>query len=383
MPTTLLSTRKNVYIGIWNVRTMYDTGETAQVAAEMRRFNLALLGLCETRWPQSEQLRLTTGEIILYSGHEEDDTPHLEGVTLLLGKEAHKALIGWEARGPRCITASFSTKNKMIKMNIVQCYDPTNNKADETKDEFYNQLIDIISNLRDKNINLIMGDFNAKIGSDNQEYENVMGVHGLGVMNDNVERFVNACAINNIVTGGSVFTNKIIHKATWVSPDQVTENQTGHIGISKMFRRLLQDVRVKRGADVASYHHLVTTRLKLKQRRNGVKQERQKAIYNVDFLKDPRTAEEYKVALANRFKVLQELYDEDEGVNINCQWSHIKDAVNTKCEYIIGRRKPQQKEWISVEIMREIQTRRQEGSSQQQPHKGGKGNSSERAHISK
>ena len=78
----------------------------------------------------------------------------------------------------------------------------------------------------------------------------------------------------------------------------------------------------------------------------------------MDFLKDRRTAEEYKVALANRFKVLQELYDEDEGVDINNQWSRIKDAVNTTCEEIIGRRKPQQKDWISVETMRKIQTRR-------------------------
>ena len=243
-------------------------------------------------------------------------------------------------------------------MNIVQCYAPTNDKTDETKDEFYNQLLDIMSNLGDKNINLIMGDFNAKIGSDNQGYENVMGVHGLGVMNDNREQFANACAINNIMIGGSVFTHKRIHKATWVSPDQVTENQIDHIGINKMFRRSLQDVRVKRGADVPSDHHLVTARLKLKLRRNGVEQERRKARYNVDFLKDPRTAEEYKVALANIFKVLQELYDEDEGVDVNSQWSHIKDAVNTTCEEIIGRRKPQQKDWISVETMRKIQTRR-------------------------
>ena len=110
MPTTLLSTMKNLNIGTWNVQTMYEAGKTAQVATEMRRFNLALLGLCETRWTQSGQLRLTTGEIILYSGHEEDDAPHSEGVALLLGKEAQRALIGWEARGPRCITASFRTK---------------------------------------------------------------------------------------------------------------------------------------------------------------------------------------------------------------------------------------------------------------------------------
>ena len=99
---------------------------------------------------------------------------------------------------------------------------------------------DIMSNLGDKNVIVIMGDFNAKIGSDNQEYEYVMGVHGLGVMNDNGERFVNACAANNIVIGGSVFPHKRIHKATWVSPDQVTENQIDHISINKMFRRSMR-----------------------------------------------------------------------------------------------------------------------------------------------
>ena len=148
-----------------------------------------------------------------------------------------------------------------------------------------------MSNFGDKYVNLIMGDFNEKIGSDNQGYENVM-VHGRCVMNDNGERFVNACAANTIVIGGSVFPYKIIHKATWVSPDQVTENQIDHIGINKMFRRSVQDVRVKRGADVASDHYLVTARLKLKLRRNYIDQERRKGRYNVDYLKDHNTAQE-------------------------------------------------------------------------------------------
>ena len=78
----------------------------------------------------------------------------------------------------------------------------------------------------------------------------------------------------------------------------------------------------------------------------------------MDYLKDQKTAQEYKVALSNRFKVLQELYDEDDGVNIDRHWIHIKEAVNTTCEEVLGGRKPQQKDWISAETIRKIQIRK-------------------------
>ena len=263
MLTTLLLTRKTLNIGTWNIRTMFESGKTAQVAREMHNYNLVVLGLCETRWKQSGQLRRTTGEMVLYSGHEESNAPHMEGVALLLTKEAQKALIGWEARGPRFITASFRTARKNIRMNVVQWYAPTNDKSDQVKDGFYNQLHDILSRVRNQDINILMGDFNAKIGSDNTGYDEVMGRQGLGKMNENGECFADACALNNVVIGGSVFPHKRIHKATWVSPDLITENQIDHICIAKKFRRSLEDVRVKRGADAASDHHLVVAKLSL------------------------------------------------------------------------------------------------------------------------
>ena len=81
----------------------------------MNRYHLSILGLCETRWTQSGKRRLATGEVILYSGHEEEDAAHTEGVALMLGKEAQKALLGWEARGQRLMTASFKTSQKKIR----------------------------------------------------------------------------------------------------------------------------------------------------------------------------------------------------------------------------------------------------------------------------
>ena len=204
----------------------------------------------------------------MYSGQEDVDSPHTQGVALMLSKAAQKALIGWAMHGPRIIAVSFQTKVRRISMNVIQCYAPTNDSEDEVKDQFYHRLQSVIDNFPERDVTILMGDFNAKIGSDNIGYEEVMGRHGLGVMNDNGERLADLCALNKLVLGGSVFPHRRIHKLRWLLPDQSTENQIDYFCISKKFRRSLQDVRVKRGADVASDHHLVFANLKLKLKRN-------------------------------------------------------------------------------------------------------------------
>jgi len=84
---------------------------------------------------------------------------------------------------------------------------------------------------------ILMGDFNAKIGGDNTGYEDIMGTHELGQINENGERFADLCALNQLVIGGSIFPHKCIHKATWRSTDHRTENQIVNICISWKFRR--------------------------------------------------------------------------------------------------------------------------------------------------
>ncbi|CAH8511165.1 unnamed protein product [Schistosoma guineensis] len=108
-----LTTRATIYLGTWNARTMWETGRVFQISAEMRRYNLEVLGISETHWTQVGQQRLTSGEFLLYSGHEEENAPHTQGVALMLSKQAHNALIGWESHGPRIIKASFKTKRAL------------------------------------------------------------------------------------------------------------------------------------------------------------------------------------------------------------------------------------------------------------------------------
>lgn len=138
----------------------------------MRRYRLSLLGLCETRWLQSGQVKLVSGESILYSGHPDDSAPHTEGVAFMLSTEAQRALISWEPINSRIIKAKFQTTHKKINLQVVQCYAPTNDADDEVKELFYNQLYHTLESKKAKDIVILMGDMNAKIGGNNNGYDN-------------------------------------------------------------------------------------------------------------------------------------------------------------------------------------------------------------------
>ena len=358
-PRHIISTRTTATIGTWNVRTMYETGKTAQIAAEMKNYKLTILGISKARWLGSGQRRLASGEMLLFSGHEDDDAPHTQGVALMLSKTAQGALIGWEAHGPRILAASFRTKKRSINIDVIQCYAPTNESESDDKDAFYDRLLAVVQDRPKKNIVILMGDFNAKIGSDNSGYEEIMGKQGIGEMNDNGERFADLCATTNLAIGGSLFPHKNIHKATWVSPDLRTENQIDHVCVSKKFRRSLQDVRVRRGADVASDHHLLVALVKLKLRRNWAGDVNQRKKFNTLLLRDPDKLHEFKLALANnRFQVLQEILDEDE-TTIDKEWRSVKTNIKTVCQEVLGLQRRKHKEWISTDSLKKIEQRRE------------------------
>ena len=117
----------------------------------------------------------------------------------MLSHQAYNALIGWEALGPRMMHASFKTRMDKIQLNIIQCYAPTNDNDEGTKEDFYNKLQTVLDKMKEKDVTILMGDFNAKIGSNNRGYEEVMGTHGIGVMNENGEMFADLCLFNRLI----------------------------------------------------------------------------------------------------------------------------------------------------------------------------------------
>lgn len=115
---------------------------------------------------------------------------------------------------------------------------------------------------------LLTGDMNAKVGTDNLNYEREMGKHGCGERNNNGERLADFCISNSLIIGGTIFPHKNIYKPPWKSPDGRTTSQIDHIIINGKWRMSLHDVRAYRGADAFSDHHLIAATIKLKLKKH-------------------------------------------------------------------------------------------------------------------
>ena len=152
----------------------------------MRRYNLHILGISQSRWIGSGRYRTNTGETVLYSGR--DDNQHQEGVAVILKKGMEKCLMEWKPINSRLM--KIRMKGKHINITIIQCYAPTNDSEEESRDAFYDQLQADLERTPCHEMKIVMGDLNAKVGSDNTSHDRAMGKEACGSMKNNGERLL-------------------------------------------------------------------------------------------------------------------------------------------------------------------------------------------------
>ncbi|CAH2098177.1 unnamed protein product [Euphydryas editha] len=341
-------------IACWNVRTLSEDSRLAQAEAEMLRYNLQILGLSEVRRNGFGELRTFRGLTLLYSGKEDEEDTRECGVGFLLSDVAKRGLLDWKPISDRIITARFYTKAR--KISVVQCYAPTNSASEELKDDFYSALNTTLRNIRKQDIVIVMGDLNAKIGTGNAGYERHMGKQGLGVRNENGERFLEFCQNNDLTIGGTLFIHRDHHKYTWNSPDGDTKNQIDHLAISSKWRTSLLDVRNRRGADIDSDHHLVVAevRLKVSASRASIDTARTSRRFDVSKLMNSDIKDTFKMELRNRFSVL-----DTNSTTVDEEWNRIKMVYTETSSVVLGHKTHTREEWMSQETWDLIGQRRE------------------------
>lgn len=323
-----------------------------QVAQEMENYKMEILGLSEVRWFDFGELKTGDGLTLLYSGlPEESGAVHRDGVGILLTAKARQSLMDWKPVSERIITARFNSKIRNI--TVVQCYAPTEVSEIEKKEEFYALLVETVKKSPKRDLLIIMGDLNAKVGSINEGVEHVMGIHGEGQVNDNGERFINFCDEYDLVIGGTIFPHRRCHKVSWVSPDNATENQIDHIAISRKFRGCLTNVRNKRGADAGSDHHLIMAEFRMKIMACAQKFAKRGRKFDLGKLREDRNRDDFRLQLQNRFEALQMT------PNVDIAWGEIQEIFTKTSKEVLGFKDPQKKEWMSEDTWKEIARRKE------------------------
>ena len=104
---------------------------------------------------------------------------------------------------------SVCFQGRPFSITVIQVYAPSSNAEGAEVERFYEDLQDIPKLTPQKDVLFIIGDWNAKVGS--QEIPGVTGKFGLGVQNEAGQRITEFCQENTLVTANILFLYMDIH----------------------------------------------------------------------------------------------------------------------------------------------------------------------------
>ena len=140
--------------------------------------------------------------------------------------------------------------------------------TEETEVErFYEDLQDLLEVTPKKHVLFIIGDWNAKVGS--QETPGVTGKFGLGMQNEAGQRLIEFCQENALVIANTLFQQHERRFYTWASPDGQHQNQIDYILCSQRWRSSIQSAKTRPGAYCGSDHELLIAKFRLKLKKVG------------------------------------------------------------------------------------------------------------------
>ena len=229
---------------------------------------------------------------------------------------------------------SVRFQGKPFNTTVIQAYAPISNTEVAEVERFYEDLLDLLELTPKRDVLFIIGDWNAKVGS--QETPGVTRKFGLGVRNEAGQRLTEFCQENTLVIANTLFPQQERRLYTWTSPDGQHQNQIDYILCSQRWRSSVQSAKTRPGADCGSYHEFLTAKFRLKFKKVG-KTTRQ---FRYDLNQIPY---DHTVEVRNRFKGLDLIDREPDEL-----WTEVRDIVQeTGMKTIPVEKKCKKAKWLS------------------------------------
>ena len=351
--------RKSINIGTWNVRTMgkAEDGKLPILLQELNSLDMNITGLCETRWEGQGKFSMTidiegveeeeevtrVNHTIYYSGNEKGGQ---RGVAVVLDSHHAAAVESFDPISDRILKLKINSRP--VPLHVIQVYAPTSASSEEEIEDFYNTLQSAVDKVPSKEICIVMGDLNAKVG-EGEDRDSGIGPFGHGVRNERGDLLANFCQANDLVITNTLFQQPLRRRYTWISPGDRSRNQIDYIMINRAWETSVLSSKTRPGADCDSDHKLVSTKLNLKTWRSP--KTKPPPRFNTDILSNPVIAEEFGIETSNRFSKLRD----DWIINDTYPFEVFKEMMGVWTETAmakLGEKKSKKpKPWISLEVM--------------------------------
>ena len=229
---------------------------------------------------------------------------------------------------------SVCFQGKPFNITVIQVYAPTSNAEEAEVERFYEDLQDLLELTPPKDVLFIIGDGNAKVGS--QEIPGVTGKFGLGVQNEAGQRLIEFCQENALVIANTLFQQYKRRLYTWTSPDGRHKNHIDYILCSQRWRNSIQSSKTRPVADCGSHHELLIAKFRLKLKKEGkTTRPSRYDLYQI--------TNNYTVEVSNRFKELNMIDGMPDEL-----WAEVHDIVQETGSKTIPKKKKYKKaKWCS------------------------------------
>ena len=188
-----------------------NQGKLEAVKEELARVSINILGISELKWTRMGEFN-SNDHYIYYCGQE---SLRINGLTIIVNKRIQNAVLGCNLKKDRMISVRF--QGKPFNITVTQVYAPTSNPEEAEAERFYEDLQDLLELTPQNDVLCIIGDWNAKVGS--QETPGVTGKFGLGIRNEAGQTLTEFCQENALVIANTLFQQHKRRLYTWTSPD--------------------------------------------------------------------------------------------------------------------------------------------------------------------
>ena len=182
--------KKLVRIGTLNVGSL--TGKSREVADLMRRRNIQVLCLQETRWKGAKAREIGEGVKLFYNGA---DTKR-NGVAIAVAESLKDCVSTVNRISDRIMGVRMDTKEGY--WTVLTVYAPQSGCSETEKDEFYLTLDEAIRSVPEEDYLTIAGDLNGHVGKDRRGLERVHGGQGIGTKNAEGERILDLATAHDL-----------------------------------------------------------------------------------------------------------------------------------------------------------------------------------------